>query len=82
MYLLQSMFAGGLWIIPLITFLGALWSFYRGYRSSKSNSTTQTPSGTIDNTGNVPIYKTGGFLFGVILIIATVGILLLMNSEK
>jgi len=77
---LLSAFGGGLWIIPTITFLGSLWSFYRGYRSSKSNSSLTNIR--VDNTGNVPIYQTSGFVFGCILLAATIGIVLWMNSEK
>ena len=80
---LLSAFGGGLFIIPLGLFLGSLWSFYRGYRSSKSNSTTQDGfRGVKNNTGNVPIWNTSGFVFGCILLAATIGTMLWMNAEK
>jgi len=81
---LLSVFGGGLWFIPTALFLGAAWSFYRGYRSSKSNSTTQGGVGqpTLDNTGNVPIWKTSGFLYGSILLVATIVVIIAMASDK
>lgn len=78
MTLLNIFHSGGLWIIPFILYLASLWSFYRGYLSSKSNSTTQVDTGTPnahveDNTGNVPFTKTPQFKYGVALfVIATI----------
>ena len=79
---LLGVFGGGLWIIPVILFLAAGWSFYRGYRSSKSNSTITTYQGVQDNTGNVPIYQTGGFVFGCIFIVALIAVIFLMAADK
>lgn len=79
---LLSAFGGGLWIIPVGFLLAALYSAYRGYRSSKSNSTTQTPGGTIDNTGNVSYLKTGGGLFSLIFLAAALVSFLLINSDR
>lgn len=66
--------ANEVWIIPFGLILAGAWSIYRGYLSSKSNSTTQVNSGTKDvrvedNTGNVPLIKTPQFWIGVALII-------------
>lgn len=79
---LLGIFGGGLWFIPLVTLLGAAWSFYRGYRSSKSNSTDQEGNKVFDNTGNVEIWKTSGFVYGSILTVATICIILLMAADK
>ena len=80
---LLSALGGGLWIIPVGLFLASLWSFYRGYQSSKSNSTTDRGAmGVEDNTGNVPIWKTSGFLFGCILLACSICSFLWMQSEK
>lgn len=77
------MLSEGLWIIPLVTLLGALIFFIQSYRSSKSNSMIHNPHGpTIDNTGNVPMYKMGRFWFGVALTVATGVILLLMRADR
>lgn len=79
---LLSAFGGGLWIIPLGLLLASIWSAYRGYRSSKSNSTTQVPGGIINNTGNVPFYKTGGGAFSIILFLALIVVCILMYSDR
>jgi len=80
---LLSALGGGLWIIPAGLLLASLWSFYRGYRSSKSNSTQDMGIGGIkDNTGNVPIWQTSGFVFGCGFLIASIGSYLWMMSEK
>lgn len=52
--------------------------------SSRSNSTTQLPGqrGTLDNTGNVPFYKSGYFIFAVICFVAAIGIYIYMYSER
>ena len=78
---------GGLWIIPVLTFVGSIIFFRAAYLSSKSDSTTQVrnPDGTstiIDNTGNVPIYELGLFWFGVICVVATIVVLIGMRRAK
>lgn len=80
---LLSVFGGGLWIIPVGLFLAAAWSAYRGYRSSKSNSTVQLPGGGYkDNTGNVPFLKTAGGKFSVALTIVLIIVIVLMVNDK
>lgn len=79
---LLGVFGGGLWVIPAILFLGAVWSFIRGYRSSKSNSTIETYQGKQDNTGNVPIWQTSGFVYGCILVLALIAVIFLMVADK
>ena len=79
---LLSAFGGGLWIIPLLLILASAWSAYRGYRSSKSNSTTQTRSGTIDNTGNVSFLKTSGGVFSLIFLAAAIIVTILMINDR
>lgn len=77
-----SVWGGGLWILPWLTGLGSLVFLGLAYRSSKSNSTKQTKNGTIDNTGNVPITQLGLFWFGAALALATIIILIVVNSSK
>ena len=78
---LLSIWAGGLWIIPLLTSLGCLWFLYLAYRSSKSGSTINPTLGGGEG-GNVPIYQTGQFVFACILFVATIGIIIWVNIEK
>lgn len=79
---LLSAFGGGLIIIPLLTFIGAIICGVLGLKASKSNSTTQTPGGTIDNTGNVAWYKTGYGVFSIILTVVTGVIVIWMYNER
>jgi len=78
----SSVWSKGLWLVALLPFLGSLWFFYTAYVASKSNSTQQSGVVTSDNTGNVPMYKTGRFLFGVVLLVATIVIIWVVNSNK
>lgn len=79
-----SVWAGGLWIIPLVTIIGSAIFFYKAYRSSKSGSNKILPNGGISNEegGNVPIYQLGFFWFSVILAVATGIIIWMVNSDK
>lgn len=79
---LLSIFSGGLWLIPLLTLTGTAIFGYKGYKASKSNSTQQTPSGTKDNTGNVPFYKTGFGILSILCFLATIAIVLLMVGDR
>lgn len=77
---------GGLWIIPLLSFLGGSVFLYQSYRASKSGSEQQNSS--VKGRGwqsdkNIPIHKTGGkFYFAVALYVATVVFLLVMYSDR
>ena len=78
-----SVWAGGLWIIPTVTALACIWFTYLSVKASKSNSTQQLPSGkTLDNTGNVPVYKMGKFYFAVGFLLATIAIVIIVNGDK
>jgi hypothetical protein len=74
-----SVWSGGVWILPWLTGIGSIVCYVLAYLSSKSNSTTQTKHGTIDNTGNVPITQIGWFWFGVALTVATIIIVYVVN---
>lgn len=74
--------ANKVWIIPFGLILAGAWSGYRGYLSSKSNSTTQLPDGTIvDNTGNVPMVKTPQFWIGVALVVIGIVVIFIQRSD-
>jgi len=77
-----SVWGKGLWLLPWITGVGGLLFMYMAYLSSKSNSTTTDASGRKEYTGNVPIYKTGQFIFSVILLIVTIVIVASVNANK
>ena len=79
---LLSTFGGGLFIIPILTLLGAVLSFRKAYISHNSNSTQSTKGGLIDNTGNVPYTQIGSFWFGVIFVASTIVIVLMMHLDR
>jgi amino acid permease len=83
MTLMNIFHSGGLWLIPVLLLLASGWSFYRGYLSSRSNSTTSNPdTGEItDNTGNVPIYKTPQFIYGVVLFVISIIAFIWIGSD-
>ena len=79
-----SIWQGGLWILPTLTAIGAGIFGYQAYKGSKSGSKIIDASGAITDKegGNVPIYKFGQFWFSVGLTVATIIIILMVNSDK
>jgi hypothetical protein len=86
--LLNIFHSGGLQFIPLCLFLGSVACFWAAYASSKSNSTTQTGLGGANpqirnNTGNVPMTKSGYFIWGIVLFVAAiVSLVIIANDYK
>jgi CRISPR/Cas system-associated protein Cas5 (RAMP superfamily) len=79
---LLSTFGGGLWLIPTITAIGAIVFGVFTYMSSKSGSTQQTKKGIEYSDKNVPFYQNGYFYFSLICLLATIVIIIWINSEK
>lgn len=81
---LLSWLGGGLWIIPLLTSAGAVIFAILGYKSSKSGShyLDRSSGKWVDTPGNIPFQKTGYGKFAIALVIATIGILFWMYSER
>lgn len=80
---LLSAFGGGLWFIPLALTLAALYSFYRGYRQSKSGSLEDSGGGgTRESDINVPFYKCPATIYGYILTAAAIAVYFLMQADK
>lgn len=77
-----GLFGAGLWIIPTITFIGAVFFGVKAWISHTSGSILQTPTGPIESTQNVPLYEIGFFWFFAALLVATIGIILWIRSEK
>ena len=72
---------GGLIIIPILTGLGALFFGYKTFVSSNSGSTQQDRyKGTSDVKGNT--INKGYLVFTIILVIATIVISIVINSDK
>lgn len=76
-----SVWAGGLWILPVVCLVGSAIFFRLAYKSSKSGS-TMNPSFGGGEGGNVPIYKHGFFWFSVVLLVAAAVIAFVVNAEK
>jgi len=78
-----SVWQGGLWILPILTTLGAAFFGYKAYKSSKGGSNV-IEGGAITNKegGNVPIWQLGYFYFAVGLLIATIVIVIMVNGDK
>lgn len=69
-----SAFGGGLWIIPIILFLAAVWSTIRGIRFSQS--------GAQDGGPKIPFYKIGAGVFAIVLWLALIGVIILMLNDR
>ena len=78
-----SVWQGGLWIIPTVTGLGALWFWYVTIRAQKSGS-YKIVDGKItkEDGGKMKLWEIGQFWFAVGLTIATIAIIIMVNSDK
>jgi hypothetical protein len=68
----KSVWAGGLWIVFWLPFLGSLLALYVSYGASRSGSSKQVDLGTPNahteySKENVPIYKVAQFKYFVVL---------------
>lgn len=84
-----SVWSDGVWILPLLTTIGAIIFFYRTFRASKSNSDQQVWENgqpiTKHNTGNVkPGHEgnKGNLIFAIGFTLATIVIILVQNLER
>lgn len=73
-------FGGGLWFIPAALILAALYSFYRGYKQSKSGSVYGQNS--FESDENVSFWKCPATIFGYIFTAALVISYFVMLSDK
>ena len=80
----SSVWQGGLFIVPLLTFLGAVWFGYKAYKAHNSGSWVIGPDGETTNKdgGNVPYTKIGWTWFSAALLVATIVIVIMVNSDK
>ncbi len=87
LFVLVLIIANKVVAVPIACFSAALWSLYRAIKSSRSNSTTQVGLGssnvrTLDNTGNVPWYKTPQFIFACIFTAAGIISVFMLIADK
>lgn len=84
MTLLNIFHSGGLWALPLLLLLAAVWSFARAVKASKSGSivggSTENPL-IKDGGGNVPVYQTAQFKFAIIFLIAAVAVFIIISND-
>lgn len=73
-----SVYAGGLFIVPLLGAIGAVLFFRAAYLSSKSGSNIN-PGG---EGGNVSIFKHPLFWFSVVCAVATIVWIIMINADK
>ncbi len=79
----KSVWAGGLWLVFWIPFLGGLWFLYLSLRS-RSSGTWKIVDGVTTNQdgGKQKLTKFGKFIIGMGMIIASIVIAILVNSDK
>lgn len=77
-----SVWAGGVWILPVGLFCASVYFLFIAYTKSKSGSEQQTKTGYSYSDENVPIYKIGQFYFAVAFFVAAIVVIILQNSEK
>lgn len=82
-----SVWQGGLWVLPWLTALASLFFLWKAWKASKSGSwywgkDERGVDKMIQSKENVPIYKTGWFVFSVCFFFATVAIIWMVNSDK
>lgn len=76
-----SVWSAGNWLLFWVPFLGSLPFFYFAWLASKSQSKQQSYTGTSYYKKNVPIYKTGQFWFGAVLVLVSIGVIIFFNSN-
>lgn len=84
-----SVWAGGLWVIPWLTFSGSLAFFIQTYMAVKSGTEGKVPNKHGGSTHyedllgvKTKFWNVGRFWFGVALLVATIAIIIYQNSQK
>lgn len=83
-----SFLGGFLWIAPLGTLVGAVLAFLKGWKNYKGGSERYIDRGRLEKGEwvkdgvKIPLYKNGYIIFSFILVVATIGILLMMYSDR
>ena len=78
-----SVWGGGLFILPWVTFLGAAWFGYKAYKAWQSGSKQQMPDHTtVYSTEKTPLYKIPYTYYSAVCLIATIVIIIAVNASK
>jgi uncharacterized membrane protein len=80
----ESIWAGGLWIIPTLTQAGALWFLVIAFEASKSGSQRydKPTHRTVYDNVNVSIFKVAQFIYFVCLTFLTSAIMIFQYCER
>jgi len=76
-----SIWADGVWLAPLLPFLGGIYFFIMGYLASKSGSKVNPMYGGGEG-GNVPFWQTGWPILGAILWAGAIAALIIQYGER
>lgn len=85
----SSVWQGGMWIIPVVLFLAAMYSFYRARKAYNSGGSWEWGNDPVtqgrkkiwsDKPAN--IWTIGAFWFGIMFTLATIGVIIWQNAEK
>lgn len=77
-----SVWAAGLWIIPVATFLGSVAFFYVGWTAHRSGSEQWDRYGRREFKENIPLVNIPQFWAAVALAVVTLIIIWAVNAEK
>ncbi len=79
-----SVWAEGLWVIPLITFLATVFFGYKAWAAHNSSSWIIGPGGerTTRDGGKIPLLKIGWTKWTIGLALATIAIIWYQNTQK
>ena len=77
-----SVWQGGLWLLPTVTLTASLFFLGLAYFASRSGSWWWQNHRIKESKENIPIIKVPFFIFFIVLLIATIVIAIVVNSER
>jgi len=77
-----SVFSGGLWVLPLILFLAAGWNLYISFKKANSGAERQLPKGGYGPAENLKFWQISNFKYSVAFVIAAIGVIIWVVSER
>lgn len=79
----RSGLGGGLWIIPLISLLGSIYSFFRAYRQHESGTAGYNSDGVwVESASKMGYLEIGATWFGIILFAIAIISFWLMKRDR
>lgn len=80
-----GVFSEGLWVIPTLTAVGAgifWWLTYREWKEGGTGGWVGFPGKWVEDNTRFPFYKASFFIYGVVLTLATIGIIIGINGSR